>query len=128
MPGVILPQQLSAASAWQLVDVLYAVASTLPAVGGVASVELPQVGGTEKWLVDHAVVSCTSSTPTQLRWYEGAAAPVALLDGSGSGNFDVGDWPQGMLVSPAQSLVARWTGASDGAVGTVRVQYRLYAR
>lgn len=128
MSPVELPQQVPAATAWHLVDVLYAQASSQPAVNGVATVELPQLGGNERWLVDHAVVACTSSTATTARWYETAAVPSALLDGSSAGNFDVADWPQGLLVSPAQSLLVRWTGASPAAIATVRLQYRLYQR
>jgi len=120
-----LPVQLPTAGGWTLADYGRTRMRTTPAAGGLATIDMGQLDGNEMWLVDHAVVYCDSSTSTALRWYESTVAPDALLDGSNSGNFDVGDWPVGLQVAPTQSLVAQWSGASDGAVGVVSIQYRV---
>lgn len=126
--GVILPQQIATASAWVLADFATLRRRTDPAAGGVAMVDLGQLDGNEMWLIDHAVVACDSSTPTELRWYESSVSDLALLDGTSRGNFDVGDWPSGLQAAPSQSLIARWTGASNGARGIVTVQFRVMRR
>ena len=125
---VELPQAVPSASGWQLADYRRIQAASGPAAGGVAQLELGQLAGEEMWLVDHAVTACTSATPTQVRWYESTVADGALLDGTASGNFDVADWPAGLLVRPSSYVIIRWTGASDGAIGTVALQYRVLRR
>ena len=126
--SVILPGALPSAAGWALADYRTLRARTGPAAGGIATVTLEQLAGDQMWLIDHAVVACTSSTPTEVRWYETTPADVGLLDGTARGNFDVADWPNGLQLIPSQSLVVQWTGASDGAVGTVTLQYRLMRR
>lgn len=125
---VILPQALGSASGWALADYATLRRRTEPATGGVAEIDLGQLDPGEMWLVDHAVVACDSANPTELRWYDSAVVDLALLDGTGRGNFDVGDWPAGLQVGPSSSLIARWTGASDGARGIVTLQYRVLRR
>ena len=127
--GVILPVPLGGTAAgWKLVDFREVRARSAPATGGLAVVELPQLDPDELWLIDHAVVSCTSTTPTAARWYESAVSDLALLDGTATGNFDVADWPAGLQLAPSQSLVVAWTGASDGARGVVAIQARVMRR
>lgn len=129
MTGVLLPQPVGgSASGWRLVDYVTRRASTAPATDGTAVVELDQLADDELWLIDHAVVSCDSTTPTIMRWYESAVTDFALLDGTATGNFDVGDWPAGLHVRPTQSLIAAWFGADDGAVGHVVIQARVLRR
>jgi len=131
--GVILPRAVGgSATGWQLVDYQSGAAAsfhTQAAAGGVCSVQLDQLDDTELWLIDHAVVYCTSSTPTSLRLYSDAIDPGRLLDGSSDGNFDVADWPgDGLQIAPSTSLLAVWSGASDGAVGTLNLQLRVLRR
>lgn len=124
--GVIVPQATGGtAYGWELVDYRTVSATSAPAAGGAAVVELPMLGPDEMWIIDHAAVYCTSTTQTELRWYAGQVAPHALLDGSGKGNFDVADWPGGLQIAPGISLVSVWSHASDGAVGTLTAQARV---
>ena len=125
---VTLPRQIGgSAIGWALVD--YAsVSADAPASGGTAVAQFAQLDPDELWLIDHAVVACDSSTPTSVRWYSGQATADHLLDGSDSGNFDVGDWPAGLQLVPGSSLLVVWSGASAGAVGTITVQARVLRR
>lgn len=125
---VILPEPALSASGWSLVDYSTAQATTPPATGGAARLELEQLAGTDMWLIDHAVVACDGTNDTTVRWYASTENPGALLDGSDSGRFDVADWPNGLLLRPSAALVVVWSGASDGAVGTITLQYRLLRR
>jgi hypothetical protein len=124
----ILPVALPSASSWTLIDYVSVQRRSAPAAGGFAQLEFDQLDQTEMWLIDHAVVKCDSTTPTDLRWYAGAVADLALLDGSSAGNFDVADWNAGLQIQPASSLVVRWSGASAGAIGVVTLQARVMRR
>ncbi|MDO8107155.1 hypothetical protein Q6348_08090 [Isoptericola sp. b441] len=128
MTGVLLPAALPAASGWSLVDNLTDAKVTGPAIAGTATADFGQLPDNELWLIDHAVVFCDSAAATTVRWYAGDTIPSRLLDGSDSGNFDVGDWPAGLLIRPSQNLLVQWSGADDLAVGTVTIQYRLLRR
>jgi hypothetical protein len=128
--GVVLPQAVAGTAAgWVLTD--FANPPQLvsaPAVAGSCRVMLPALDLTERWSIDHAVVACTSPTPTSVRWYADVADAAHLLDGSNSGNFDVAEWPAGLQIAPGTSLLVVWSGAADGAVGTVTLQGRVYRR
>jgi hypothetical protein len=126
--GITLPRQIAVASTWTLNDFVTMAKSSPPAAGGICEVAFDQLDPNERWFIDHAVISCDSTTPTVLRLYEGAVNPLYLLDGSGSGAFDVADWPGGLAVQPTRTLIARWTGASAGAIGTVTLQARVLRR
>lgn len=124
---VALPIQVPASSSWQLVDWIARTVTSGPAgADGVATAEFEQLDLDIMWLVDHMVCQCTSTTDTRMRLYSTVAAPGALLDGSDRGNFDVGDWPAGLLVRPSTYLLAQWTGASAGAVCTLTAQIRVF--
>jgi hypothetical protein len=125
---VLLPSSIPSAAGWQLVDWIERTVTTPPASGGVATVQLEQLETDSMWLLDHMVAQSTSATPTRMRLYADAVLPGALLDGSNSGNFDVADWPAGLLVRPSVALVAQWTGCSDGAVGLLTLQGRRLVR
>lgn len=105
-------------------DYRYITATSPAAAGGTATATFPQLGQ-EAWLIDRAIASCTSSTETALRLYEGNPSPGFLLSGTARGNFDEADYPAGVLISPGTQLLAVWTLASDGAVGTLRLQVRV---
>ncbi|MBN9327979.1 hypothetical protein [Cellulomonas sp. 73-145] len=124
-----MPVQVGGSAAgWTLVDFIELNAVTAAAAGGVATAQFAQLDTSELWLVDHAVVSCTSSTATSVRWYRDSVDPRRLLDGSNSGNFDVADWPQSLQVQPGASLLVQWSGASAGAIGTCTLQARRLRR
>lgn len=127
--GLTLPRQVvGSAGGWRLADYVSITGSSDPAADGVALVELPQLDPNELWLIDHAVVACDSLSATSVRWYADGVDPLRLLDGSAVGNFDVADWPTGLQLRPSSSLLVLWTGASDGAIGTVTVQARSLRR
>lgn len=123
----VAPVALPSAQQWQLFDQLDRTAAT-PAAGsdGTATVALPQLDGATYWQLSHMVVSCTSTTPTAVRFYLDSPIPGYLRDGSDQGNFDVADWPMGLYVPPSRALVAQWTSATPGAVGTLTVQGLIY--
>lgn len=127
--SVVVPVPVGGTAAgWSLVDFRSYRASTPAAAGGLASLQLPQLDPTELWIIDHAVVSCTSSTPTSVRWYADTATPAQLLDGSNAGNFDVADWPAGLQLAPGTGLLVVWSGASNGAIGSLALQARVLRR
>jgi hypothetical protein len=126
--AINVPIQVAAASGWVLNDYLTMQRRSAPAAGGLCTVTFDQLDPNERWLIDHAVITTTSSTATVLRLYEGTIDPLSLLDGSGSGGFDVADWPNGLAVAPTQALIAVWTGASTGSTGTVTLQARVLRR
>lgn len=129
MTGIILPTATGGtATGWALVDFQIVQRTTDPAAGGTATLTLPQLAFDELWLVDHAVVSCTSQTSTTVRWYADTVDPARLLDGSDTGNFDVADWPAGLQLAPGSCLVSVWSGADDGAVGVLTLQARVLRR
>lgn len=125
--GVILPTPLPVAAAWHVHEWRTVRASAI-AEAGIATITLDQLGEGEQWLIDHAVITCSSSTPTTLRLYDTQADELHLLDGSRAGGFDVADWPAGLLVPPGGCLIARWVGASAGARATLGLQLRRMLR
>ena len=128
MSGVVLPTSTSAVSRWQLVDFLRISRVTEPAAGGEAWLDVGQLASDELWLIDRIVASCDSESRTTLRLYEAAVDPMRYLSGSSAGNFDEADYPAGLQVAPSESLLAVWTGAADGARGTLAIQGRIWRR
>jgi hypothetical protein len=123
-----LPQPLPTAAGWQFMGWRRFTARTPAAAGGTASVALDQLGTDELWLIDRAVSTCTSAASSSVRHYDTSAAPSRLLSGSNSGNYDEAEYPAGLLLESGSQLLTVWTGATDGAVGTVNVQVRRYQR
>jgi hypothetical protein len=127
--SLLLPAQQPVASGWQFSDFLRFALVTDPAPAGLfygsVSVVSRPLDSDELWLIDHMVCSTTASAATTLRLYERAQeAPRYFLDGSDRGNFDVADYAAGLQVPPGGQLLAVWSGASAGAVGTLSVQGR----
>lgn len=123
---VQLPTPVPSASGWGLSDYRWLTAQSSPAAAdGRMVVELEQLDPDEMWLVDQAVVTTTSSTPTSARYYAGGQGAASLIDGTASGNFDVGWWPNGLLIEASTRLLVVWDGASLGAVATWRGQLRV---
>jgi hypothetical protein len=117
------------AAGWVLTDFVDSRPQTSsPATGGTCQIAFEQLPNDQRWLVDHAAVSCTSTTPTRLTWYDSTASPSYMLDFTDEGNLDVGEWANGLHVAPGRSLLAVWTGCSAGAVATVNLQARVLVR
>lgn len=92
--------------------------------GQMEAVLEPQQGGLVL-LVDRILVQTTSTTPTTASFYLGQVAAEALIEYTGSGDIDVADEVQPLFVPSGSSLICRWRGASAGAQGVVRYQFRV---
>lgn len=125
---VPVPQPIPTTSQWQLVDWLDATYTSSPAAGGVALITLDQLPDYERWQLTHMVAGCTSAAQTSMRLYLDSVANGSLRDGTATGNFDVADWPMGLMIPPSRSLLARWTGCNDGDVATLTVQANILRR
>jgi len=125
---VVLPTALPAAAGWAFSDYVSLTQQSQPATGGTATIELPQLDHDEQWLIDRLVVTCTSTTSTALRLYDSAVTLARLLDTTATGNLNTADYPAGLLVRPSSVLIAQWTNASTGAVGSLTVQARKLVR
>lgn len=125
---VQLPVQLPVASSWALTEYRTRSVSANADASGVAQVDFGQLRDDEVWLIDHAVVICSSSTPTQLRWYTGSVSPYNLVDGSSAGDFDVADWNAGLQIPTSSTLIAQWTGCTPGALAVCSIQFRVLRR
>jgi hypothetical protein len=125
---VPVPFPLPVTSGWQVVDWIDRPYQAPAGAGGVALVTVPPLPDNERWQLTHMVVSCTSSTATQVRLYLDDVTAVDLRDGSLTGNFDVADWPQGLWLPPGRSLLARWTGCSAGTTATLALQATVLRR
>jgi hypothetical protein len=127
--GVILPVSVAGTAAgWELVDYRQVQLTATAGDDGRAVVEVPPLSQDELWLVDHAVVACSSTAPTSVRWYQDTETPARLLDGSDAGNFDVADWPAGLQLVPGAALLVVWSGATAGAAAAVTMQARVLRR
>lgn len=121
-PGLILPQPLSSTSGWQVNDWIDRSWTSQPASGGIAEIDLDQLPADTRWVLTHMVVGCTSTSTTSLRLYLDQVANNALRDGTDAGNFNVADWAPGLMIPPSRTLIARWSGCSDGAIATLTLQ------
>jgi hypothetical protein len=125
----VLPTYVgSAATSWQLVDWQTPSWSSQPAAAGVARIDCDQLDSDELWLIDRAVVSCSSTAKTTLRLYDSGVDVLRLISGSSAGNFDEADYPGALVLRPSSQLVAVWSNADAGAVATLRLQVRQLRR
>jgi hypothetical protein len=126
---VPVPFPLPATSSWSVADWLdHSYVSDPAGSDGIAVVELPQLPDNERWQLTHMVAACTSTASTQMRLYIDSPATTNLRDGTSTGNFDVADWPQGLMLPPGRTLYARWDGCSPGAVATLTLQATILRR
>lgn len=102
-----------------------AVSPPAAAGSGTMTATFEVVGEGRLWLVDRVVVTSTSTTTTAAYLFTDQATAAQYLDGSNSGNFDVADNSSPLHIDQTRTLIVVWTGASDGAVGTCRVQGRV---
>jgi hypothetical protein len=123
-----LPYSVPTASQWQLVDWVEPIFDSSAATGGLATITVDQLASDQMWLIDRAVVSCTSAAKTAARLYVNGVVARGLRSGSTVGNFDEAEYPSGLLVRPGSQLIARWTGCTDGAIATLALQARLFRR
>lgn len=118
-----LPRQVAyPAASWSVVDFVWRTYRTPNAAAGVAEVSGDQLGIGEMWSIQRAVVSSTSTTPSACWLYDANVDPSSLLSATDSGNYDEAEYPLGLLLGQSRTLLAHWTGISDGAVGTIRLQ------
>jgi hypothetical protein len=121
--------QVAGGSALSVVDYRSEYLTTLPAGNdGILTIDFEPVPPGLLWLLQRTAVSTTSTTPTRALLYAGAAVPQNFLDGTERGNLDVADNASPVLVESSTSLTVQWTGASPGAIGTIRIQYQLVSR
>lgn len=120
-----LPRQIDSAAAWQLHDFAQRALTTKPAAAGVCAVALGPVPQDELWLIDRMVVSNDSPTPTIAGIYLDSVDPARAIDGTLEGNFDVADLASAIQLPGGTALMCQWEGASDGATGTLRVQWQI---
>jgi hypothetical protein len=126
--SIAVPSALPSAAGWQFSDWQEVQRSAPASAAGVATIELGQLSDAEMWLVDRSVAYCTSSTATTMRLYLNSVGATSFRDGTLSGNFDVAEYPRGLLVRPSSGLVAQWTGCAAGAVATLTLQVQVHRR
>lgn len=123
--SVQLPQSIAATSGWQLIDWLDQDYASPPALGGIATITLPQLDSNTRWQLTHMVASCPSGAATVMRLYLDSPSPRSFRDGTDTGNFDVADWAMGLMVPPSRGLVAVWFGCNDGDIATLTLQANI---
>lgn len=94
---------------------------TAPAVGGVMEVGFATPAD-RVWQIERIAVSSTSAAVTTAIVYVGAVDPANIVDLTPAGNADIADEINPIVVPANSVLRVRWTGATDGAVGTARIQ------
>lgn len=115
-------------SAWVDADRFTRSASTKAAAGNTCTATLGPVPEGDLWLIERLVVTCTSSSTTTAILYLDSVSNANIVEGTQSGNLDFADENQPLQVDGARSLVAVWTNASNGAVGTLFAQIRVLRR
>lgn len=123
-----VPYPLPVASSWSVVDWLDQTYQAVADSTGVALITIPQLPDTDRWQLTHMVAGCATTASTQMRLYLNDVANGYLRDGTASGNFDVADWPMGLMVPPSTSLLARWTGCNAGDPVFLNVQANILRR
>lgn len=115
-------------SPWFVHDFRQVYVKSQAAAGGLATTQLEQVPERELWIVQRAVVQCTSATKTEARLYLDSIDASRILDGTRAGNFDVADEASGIQIPGGSILLCQWSGAADGAIGTMRAQLMILRR
>lgn len=98
------------------------------AAGGVCEVDFGPVPQDQLWLLERVVVSCTSPAATSCTLYADTIDPSRALDYTPAGNFDVSDEACPVQLETGTTLLVVWSGATNGARGTARIQYRILRR
>lgn len=125
----ILPRPApSSAAQWVFDDYEQDYAVSKPAAGGTCQVAFGPVPEDQLWLLERVTVACTSSTATTCTLYADVIDPGRVLDYTPTGNLDVADESCPIQLESGTTLLAVWSAASAGAVGTARVQFRILRR
>jgi hypothetical protein len=125
---VPVPYALPVTSSWTLADWVDSTYNAIADATGVATITLDPLPSDTRWQLTHMVAGCSSASLTAMRLYLDQVANVALRDGTASGNFDVADWPAGLMVPPGRSLIARWTGCNPGDQAFLTLQANILRR
>lgn len=75
-------------------------------------------------MIERITVATDSSDPTTATVYLGEVDPGNVLDASPSGNSDVADEVQPILIPAGQRAVIQWVGMNPGTRGYCRLQYQ----
>ncbi len=75
------------------------------------------------WLVERIVVVTTSAAATEARMYSGDVDDANLEDGTSTGNLDIADETQAIVVPGGTVFRIRWTGGTINARAVGRIQY-----
>lgn len=116
-----LPYQLPTNVGWAYVQTRRTPLTTPPAADGVATIELPQVPAGQMWLVRRIAVSCTS--PSSFAAYYNTIAPANIADATDTGEADVADERQPLVLNEGDVLICQWSGCLALAVGSASVVY-----
>lgn len=115
---------LQVAEAANAIPLTWISASTPAATsGGTASVTLATVTD-PLWLVYSIVIVCTSTAQTIFELFADAATSANLRDTTRIGNRNANDRSTPLQFVQSQKIIAKWSSASAGAVGTINVGYR----
>ncbi len=89
---------------------------------GVATLTLPPPSPGTRILYDRLTVYSESTQQTECRVYERSVSALTFCDGTPTGNLDVAEYPNGLLVD--DRLIIQWSKGSVGALCSCRAQYR----
>jgi len=73
----------------------------------------------ETWEVSRVAVQTSGAIKPAVRLYWYSEVTTSFIDGTRSGNADVGEYSPPLHVTPGQSILAVWTGGSVGAIGSI---------
>lgn len=125
----ILPVPSNPSNQWSLADFSSEPATTAPAdATGIITATFGPVPDDELWLFDRISVTCNSPAATACTLYLDSADPSRAMDYTPAGNADIADEAQPIQVPATSMLLVQWTGATLGAVGVTRAQWRVLRR
>lgn len=93
---------------------------------GVAQAVFGPVQPGYQWRVERIAISSDSALASAFTMYLETIDPTNIVESTPSGNNDIADETQPILVPEGSRLLAVWTGATPGALCSVRIQYTIY--
>lgn len=113
---------------WSVVGYTVLYRQSEPATSsGVLVIAFTPPKSTQRWRVEMVACSCTSTDPTNFFVYDRTPGSSVPAGGTVKGNLTFGTFNPGITILPSGLLVCVWTGATVGAVGSVRVQFAVIA-
>lgn len=94
--------------------------------GGIAVVNFGPVQPGYQWRVERIAISSDSALASAFTLYLDSIDPTNIVESSPSGNSDIADETQPILVPEGSRLIGRWTGGTPGALASARIQYTVY--